>query len=157
MTKRITSLLLCLVMLFSMMPAAMHTHAATQTTVTVEADKTAVNPGDTVTYTVYLQSSIDIYAAQLYLDIPEGVTYVAGSGALAANVKNTLGADGDCSWVEADRILLLGSSTAFKNISEEKLAVATFQCTVDSDAAGTLTVNMTANHHGRKSRLHPKW
>ena len=120
MSKRITSLLLCFVMLFSMMPTAMHTHAATQTTLTVEADKTTVTPGDIVTYTVYLQSSIDLYGAQFYLDLPAGVTYVPNSGAMATGLKSTMGIDGDCSWMEDDKILILGSSTAFKNISGEK-------------------------------------
>ena len=60
MNKRITSLLLSFVMIFAMLATAapVSAEAATSTfTFTVEADKTTAGPGDTVTFTVYIQQT----------------------------------------------------------------------------------------------------
>lgn len=146
--KRVVSLLVCLVLLWGMIPFAAPVHAASETRITVEADKTTVNPGDTVTFTVYLQSPLDIYGIQFFLDIPQGLTYVAGSGAVVSGIAGVLGVDGDCSWTEGSRQITVGSSVALKNIRADKLAIATFQCTVDPTATGKLTVNTTDDFDG---------
>lgn len=143
MNKRIVSLLLCLVLLLCMIPTATPAHAAAESVITVEADKATVKPGDTVTFTVYLQSSLDVYGIQFFMDIPKGLTYVAGSGTVIPGIAATLGADGDCSWTENSLQITMGGTAPLKNIRAEKLAVATFQCTVDADATGSLTVNTT--------------
>lgn len=148
MNKRIFSLLLCLVLLLSVIPTAAPAQAASGCVVTVKADKSSVKPGDTVTFTVYVQSSIEIYGAQLFLDIPQGLTYVPGSGAMIPGVDETLGIDGDCSWTEGSMQIILAASEPLSNIQAEALAVATFQCKVDANATGTLTVNTTTNHNG---------
>lgn len=151
MNKRIVSLLLCLILLFCVIPTAAPAQAASDCVVTVKADKSSVKPGDTVTFTVYLQSSIEIYGAQLFLDIPQGLTYVSGSGAMIPGVDETLGIDGDCSWTEGSMQIILAATSPLQNIQAEALAVATFQCTVDANATGTLTVNTTTDHDGIKN------
>ena len=139
MTKRITSILLCIAMILGMMPIAMHTHAASQPVVSVEADNSIVNPGDTITFTVYLQSPIDIYGLHLYMDIPQGLTYVPESGAMVSGVKKELNAT-ECAWTHTRMQITIGSAAPLKNIKDEKLAIATFKCTVNADAVGELAV-----------------
>ena len=141
MTKRITALLLCVVMLFSMMPTAMHTHAASLPVISIEADNSLPQPGDTVTYTVYIQSSADVCGIYLFASIPEGLTYVAGSGKTIDGVGETINADGDCSWTDNGLQLSVASSSYLQNI-QSKTALATFQCTVDADAQGERTVTL---------------
>ncbi len=54
MNQKITSILLCLVMILSMMTVAVPVYAApvASTALTVSADKTTASPGDTITYTM---------------------------------------------------------------------------------------------------------
>lgn len=148
MNRRIAALLLCLALLLSFLPAATPARAQAQSLVTVEADKTTARPGDTVTFTVYVQTPLDIYGIQFFLDIPKGLTYVAGSGAMVPGIAKVMGVDGDCSWTESSMQITAGGTTPFKNLRDEKLAIATFQCTVDANASGKLTVNTTDDFDG---------
>ena len=81
MNKKITSMLLCFVMIFSMMTIAVPVYAApvSSTTLTVAADKTTAAPGDEITYTITMGPVSDLGSIQMVLDIPAGLTYVAGS------------------------------------------------------------------------------
>ena len=81
MNKRITSLMLCFVMVFAMLatavPAlAMSTEAPI--TVTIDPDKTTASPGDTITYTVNVGPVKRLQSVNFTLVIPEGLTYVSG-------------------------------------------------------------------------------
>ena len=95
MNKKITSMLLCFVMIFSMMTIAVPVYAApvASTTLTVAADKTTAAPGDEITYTITMGPVSDLGSIQMVLDIPSGLTYVSGSGSLAAGLKAKLGFD----------------------------------------------------------------
>ncbi len=48
-------------------------------------------PGDTITYTITMGAVSDLGSIQMVLDIPAGLTYVSGSGALAPGLKAKLG------------------------------------------------------------------
>ena len=102
MNKRITSILLCFIMLFSMLVSAVPVYAATyeSTQLKVVPDKTTANPGDIITYTIVMGPVSDMGAMQMVLDIPTGLTYVENSGKLADGLKNTLGFDA-ADWTEA--------------------------------------------------------
>ena len=52
MNKRITSIVLCLVLLVSLMAVAVPVSAEPVVALTVSADKTEANVGDTITYTI---------------------------------------------------------------------------------------------------------
>ena len=95
MKRKVTSLLLCFIMLFSVMSVAVPAYAApvTSTALTVSADKATAAPGETITYTVTMGPVSDIGSIQMVLDIPSGLTYVSGSGSLAAGLKAKLGFD----------------------------------------------------------------
>lgn len=146
MNKRITSLLLCFVMVFAMLATAVPTLAAGPFDLKVTADKTEASPGDTITFTITLGPVSDMGSMQMDLVIPEGLTYVANSGKLADGLKETLGFDA-ADWTDATINLegknrINGGASAADYSSDKDTVLATFQCTVNNDAAGTLEVGL---------------
>ena len=135
MNKRITSLLLCFVMVFAMLATAAPAMAApTQSTFTfsVEADKTTAHPGDTINFTIYMQQTGTMTCLEGALVIPDGLTFVTGSGRLEDGIKDTLGRDA-LEWTPDPNMILNGyGSKDFAGT--EKIALMKFQCTVNSDA-----------------------
>lgn len=140
MNKRITSLMLCFVMVFAMLATAVPALAAGPFDLKVTADKTEASPGDTITFTITLGPVSDMGSMQMDLVIPEGLTYVAGSGKLADGLKETLGFDA-ADWTEVTKRINGGASAADYS-SDTDTVLATFQCTVDDDASGTLEVGL---------------
>ena len=139
-------MLLCLVMIFSMMTVAVPVHAApvASTTLTVAADKTTAAPGDEITYTITMGPVSDLGSIQMELDIPAGLSYVAGSGSLASGLKATLGFD-DVAFTEnmkTGRHIINGVASAADYESAADTVIATFKCKVDAGATGTLEVGL---------------
>jgi len=134
MNKRITSILLCFVMLFSMLVSAVPANAASTDApmFTIEADKTEASPGDTITYKVYLQQPDTITAFGLYLVIPDGLTFVADSGQLATTAVSLFGATLD--YTKEEYLLSWYSGSGDDITDKSKLELMTFKCTVDADA-----------------------
>ena len=140
-------MLLCLVMIFSMMTVAVPVYAApvASTTLTVAADKTTAAPGDEITYTITMGPVSDLGSIQMVLDIPAGLTYVAGSRSLASGLKATLGFD-DVAFTEnmtTGRHIINGAASVADYESAADTVIATFKCTVDAGATGTLEVGLT--------------
>ena len=140
-------MLLCLVMIFSMMTVAVPVYAApvASTTLTVAADKTTAAPGDEITYTITMGPVSDLGSIQMVLDIPAGLTYVAGSRSLATGLKATLGFD-DVAFTEnmtTGRHIINGAASEADYESAADTVIATFKCTVDAGATGTLEVGLT--------------
>ena len=140
-------MLLCLVMIFSMMTVAVPVYAVpvASTTLTVAADKTTAAPGDEITYTITMGPVSDLGSIQMVLDIPAGLTYVAGSRSLASGLKATLGFD-DVAFTEnmtTGRHIINGAASAADYESAADTVIATFKCTVDAGATGTLEVGLT--------------
>lgn len=134
MNKRISSLLLCLAVIAVMLASAVPVLAAgSSCTYTVEADKTTAIPGDTITFTVYMQQTETQTTLEAHLVIPSGLTFVDGSGVLTSGIKEKLGWD-SVEWTPDPSKILNGfGSVAYTGT--EKLALMTFKCTVNSDAA----------------------
>ncbi len=140
-------MLLCFVMIFSMMTIAVPVYAApvASTTLTVAADKTTAAPGDEITYTITMGPVSDLGSIQMVLDIPAGLTYVAGSRSLASGLKATLGFD-DVAFTEnmaTGRHIINGAASAADYESAADTVIATFKCTVDAGATGSLEVGLT--------------
>lgn len=136
MKKRIASLMLVFAMVLSVMTAAMPVLAApteSTCTYTIEADKTTAKPGDTLNFTIYMQQTGTMTALEGTLTIPSGLTFVKDSGVLTKGIKETLGWDA-VDWTPDPKMILNGYG-AEDFAGTEKLALMTFQCTVDSDAA----------------------
>lgn len=147
MNQKITSVLLCLVMILSMMTVAVPVYAApvASTALTVSADKTTASPGDTITYTITMGAVSDLGSIQMVLDIPAGLTYVSGSGALAPGLKAKLGFD-DISFTEnaaTGRCIINGAASAADYASTADTVIATFRCTVNADATGVQELGLT--------------
>lgn len=142
MNKRISSLLLCLAVIAVMLASAVPVSAAgSSCTYTVEADKTTAIPGDTITFTVYMQQTGTQTTLEAHLVIPSGLTFVDGSGALTSGIRETLGWDA-VDWTP-DPSKILNGYGAIAYTGTEKLALMTFKCTVNSDAApGNYTVDL---------------
>lgn len=140
-------MLLCFVMIFSMMTIAVPVYAApvASTTLTVAADKTTAAPGDEITYTITMGPVSDLGSIQMVLDIPAGLTYVAGSRSLASGLKATLGFD-DVAFTEnmkTGKHIINGVASAANYASAADTVIATFKCKVDAGATGTLEVGLT--------------
>lgn len=140
MNKRITSLVLVFVMAVSLLATAvpiLAAPAASTFTFTVEADKTTANPGDTITFTVYMQQTGTLTCFQGTLAIPDGLTFVEDSGILTDGLAGTLGwnkaAEG-VGWDPVPNMLLSGFGSE-DYAGTDKLALMRFQCKVNDTAA----------------------
>ena len=135
MNKRITSLMLVFTLILTMLATAVPALAAppaSSCTYSIEADKTSANPGDTINFTIYMQQTGNQNTLEGTLVIPDGLTFVTGSGKLEDGIKTTLGWD-SVEWTPVPNMILNGfGSVSFTETG--KLALMKFQCTVDNDA-----------------------
>ena len=138
MNKRIASLLLCFVMAFAMLAAAVPAFAAGGTcTYQFEANKTTAAPGDIINFTIYMQQTGNQNTLEGTLVIPAGLTFVADSGKVTEGVAEKLNwtqALEGVAWTPVPKMILNGFG-AESYTGTEKLSLMTFQCTVDGDAA----------------------
>ena len=140
MNKRITSLLLCLVMIVSLLVTAVPVFAAGSVKFTMTSDKAKASPGDTITYTVTMGEVSRFDSFKYKLSIPEGLTFVAGSGKLADNLKETLNCV-DTAWTESTKVFYITlCSDGIGYTSTTPTELMTFQCKVDDGATGSLKI-----------------
>ena len=135
MNKRITSLMLCFVMVFAMLatavPAlAMSTEAPI--TVTIDPDKTTASPGDTITYTVNVGPVKRLQSVNFTLVIPEGLTYVSGKE--VDGLKALLGAD-KAEYTDSTKTMVVSGGGSYN--SDGTTALMQFSCTVNAGTEGT--------------------
>ena len=90
--------------------------------ITIKASKTEVQVGDTVDYTVYAHGA-GVTAMQFNLIMPQGMTYVANSGAVPANLLEELGW-GALDWTE-DTLMWTGYND-LPTTFEENTVILTF-------------------------------
>ena len=144
MNKRITSLLLGFVMLFSMLATAVPAYAADPVQLKVTADKATAYRGDTVNYTVSIGAVTDLAVLEFQLKIPDGLTIIEDSVTLPAGIEQTLDSDGpivvprpESNWCWRYSAGSLGYT------GSADLVLVTFACTVDDDCAyGSKTVTI---------------
>ena len=135
MNKRITSILLCFVMLFSMLVSAVPAYAApvNPPMIYIEPDKTEANPGDTITYKFYLQQPDTMTAFAFNIVVPDGLTCIADSGTLGSSASAAWGSTFE--WVpDADLQLQWYSSSGDDVTDTSKIELLTIKFTVDDDA-----------------------
>ena len=114
---------------------------AASSTVTVSADKTEAEPGDVITFSVILGPVNDMGTMQMQLVIPEGLSYVNGSGKLADGLRNTLGFD-VANFAESNKFIN-GYASSKDYSSNTDTLICTFQCKVEEDYTGTAEVSLT--------------
>lgn len=145
MNKRITSLMLCFVLILTMLATAVPALAAGTSSFTITADKAEANPGDTITYTVTMGAVSRLDSLKFKLVIPEGLTIVPGSGTLATGLKDTLKCV-DTAWTESTKVFyvtMCDEGTGYSSANPTELMK--IQCTVDAGASGNLTVDFIIN------------
>ena len=143
MNKRITSIVLSLVMLFTMLATAVPVLAATPVELKVTADTTSANPGDTINYKVSIGAVTDMGGLEFKLDIPSGLTIDDGSISIPDGLETTIDSDGaiivptssnSYYWCYSAQL------TGYTGTSD--LVILTFSCKVDDGITGTKTVSI---------------
>ena len=106
---------------------------------TVSADRAKAVPGDTITYAVYISPVPDIHGVCFELDIPEGLSFVAGSSAVPENLMGQLNF-GEASFAEST-LVFVGVTNSETALTGETLLMS-FQCKVDEGVLGQRTVGL---------------
>lgn len=118
----------------ALMPLALP--GASTCTFTVEADRTTANPGDVITFTVYMKQTEKQNTLEGTLVIPDGLTFVPGSGQVEAGVSAALGWTQELegiAWTESTKKLTGFGVSSFTGT--DPVALMRFQCKVNNDAA----------------------
>ena len=140
MNKRITSLLLCFVMVFTMLAAAVPALAAGSTSFNIKPDKTEARPGDTISYTISLGAATNLRSIKIKLSIPEGLTYVAGSGKTPDGLEATLNNAQKAAFTESTKVFIVATAAGYTSTTETLLME--FKCTVNEGASGNKAIDL---------------
>lgn len=111
--------------------------ATSDTSIKVTSDKATANVGDTINYTITANATGEITVLDFYLDIPEGLTYLKGSGKVGTELSNISERD----FTEND----LGEFCTFANdkpFTLNNVQLITFQCIVNNNSNGNYTVGI---------------
>ena len=143
MNKRITSILLCFVMVVSLLVTAVPALAATPVELKVTADKTSANPGDTINYKVSIGAVTDMGGLEFKLDIPSGLTVDDGSISIPDGLETIIDSDGPIIVpTRSNRYYWLYSAQLTGYTGTSDLVILTFSCKVDDGTTGTKTVSI---------------
>ena len=143
MNKRITSIVLSLVMLFTMLATAVPVLAATPVELKVTADTTSANPGDTINYKVSVGAVTDMGGLEFKLDIPSGLTVDDSSMSIPDGLETIIDSDGPIIVpTRSNRYYWLYSAQLTGYTGTSDLVILTFSCKVDDGTTGTKTVSI---------------
>ena len=140
MNKRITSLLLCFVMVFTMLATAVPALAAGSTSFNIKPDKTEAHPGDTISYTISLGAATNLRSIKIKLSIPEGLTYVANSGKTPDGLEATLNNAQKASFTETTKVFIVATADGYTSTTETLLME--FECKVNEGASGNKAIDL---------------
>lgn len=138
--KRLIAAMLSLVMVLGIIPLTAFAENYDSPTLTITASASEVHPGDEITCTVVMGPVKELQSLQMKIDLPEGLTYVAGSGSLTPGLKDKFKYDA-LDWTEGE-MMINGYAGQTMYTAEEDTVLATFRCTVDSDAVGELAIGL---------------
>ena len=141
MNKRILSILLCLLLVASLLVLAVPVGAAPSERIELKVvtETTEAKAGDTIAYQVVMGPVEAVGSIQMALDIPAGLTLV--KGAIVDGAKEAMGFDA-LDFTQSS-LMINGYASAADYKSESETVLATFECTVDAEATGVLTVGLT--------------
>ena len=143
MNKRITSIVLSLVMLFTMLATAVPVLAATPVELKVTADTTSAHPGDTINYKVSVGAVTDMGGLEFKLDIPSGLTVDDSSISIPDGLETIIDSDGPIIVpTRSNRYYWLYSAQLTGYTGTSDLVILTFSCKVDDGTTGTKTVSI---------------
>ena len=136
MKRRSLSVLLCLVLIFSVCPKT--AFAAGVTEITITPDQSEVYIGDTITYTISIGAVERMQGFEFKIVIPEGLTYNEGSYHVTDGLRKTFGSE-KADFTESSKIFIVYGGGCY--ISASPTQIMTFTCT--AAAVGDYTVRMT--------------
>lgn len=143
MNKRITSIVLSLVMLFTMLATAVPVLAATPVELKVTADTTSAHPGDTINYKVSVGAVTDMGGLEFKLDIPSGLTVDDSSISIPDGLETIIDSDGPIIVpTRSNRYYWLYSAQLTGYTGTSDLVILTFSCKVDDGTTGTKAVSI---------------
>lgn len=133
--KRIIAILTAVIMALFMVPFTAEA-ASENITMSVTADKTTVNPGDTVNFTVSLGAVNSLGGLEFYLSIPEGMTIDDSFVAIPEGLEEVLDS-GDAIFKPSSKNSYKWSYTAqaVGYVGNSDLVLLTFACTVDDTSS----------------------
>jgi len=138
--KRIICLLIVLTLFFILV-----IHASAKTTERMElkviTDTTKVRPGDIVTFSVVMGPVSEVGSIQLRIVLPEGLSYVKGSGKIDPNAKAIMGFD-HIEWSDPS-LIIDGYASVSDYASNSDTSLASFKCIVDKAATGVLSIGFS--------------
>lgn len=132
--KRVLAIFLAVIMVVSAVPVT--TYAAEQITLSIIPDKTELNPGDTVSFTVSLGTVSNMGGLEFNLIIPEGMTIIDDSISIPDGIETTLDAAMNVVKPTSANHYKWGffaGRTGYTGTSE--LTLLTFSCKVNSDTS----------------------
>lgn len=130
MKKRFILISIILVISINLILTSVVQASNSKTTITIDADKEQIKPGDEIAYTISIQTTEEVSALDVRLDIPSGLTLVKDSGKIEDSnltnnaITNEFSGDKICI-VRMDTVTLSGNVT-----------LATFKCKADPSANG---------------------
>lgn len=113
--------------------------AAGKVALKISAANASPSKGDTVTFSVTVGEVKNLTNMEFVIDVPEGLTYVEKSAKLADGLKETLmvaAAD----WTETTKKFTMYGDSAYTSATDT--LIMTFDCKVNNDASGTLSVSV---------------
>lgn len=140
MKKKIMAVMLSLVLVLGMIPISNVLAQTKGAKFTVEASKTTANPGDEITFSIYVEDAIPFTGIEIVLGETEGLTYVANSGKIVSGLKEQMGF-AEASFTEVSKKVLFGNDLPYT--LNGKLKLAEFKCTVDDSASGNYTMGIS--------------
>ena len=133
--KKLVAMFLSVLTVLFMVPSV--AEAATEVTYTVVADKSTVNPGDTVNFTVSMGAVENLGGMDFSLDVPEGMTINENSVVIADGILDKLDAVSNLfvSPTATNGYLWSHFAASTGYTGTEDVTLMTFSCTVDADAS----------------------
>ena len=142
MSKRIKSLLLCFVMVFTMLANAMPVLAVQNSMLTISTDKTNVKPNEEITYTLKMGPVTNMCNLSAFLKLSDGLTLT--SGTVPEDLQQTMGTDDPPTFnlktLKLDTFDAGRLNAGYTSTTDTLLL--TFTCTVNADATGDQTVTL---------------
>ncbi|MBQ7433480.1 MAG: Ig-like domain-containing protein [Lachnospiraceae bacterium] len=135
MLKKLTGVLLCLVLAFSVCPKTAFAAGATEITIT--PDQAEVYPGDIITYTITLGAVERMQGFEFKIVVPDGLTYNEGSYRVTDGLQTKFGSE-KAEFTESSKIFIVYGGGCYTSASPTQ--IMTFTCT--ATAVGDYTVKM---------------
>ncbi|WP_316608415.1 LPXTG cell wall anchor domain-containing protein [uncultured Ruminococcus sp.] len=142
MNKRIVSVIFCvlLVVTFALTAVSVSAEQHTSTVLYVTTETTEAKPGDIIDFTVVMGPVSELGTIQMTLTIPEGLSYVEGSGKVTDGTMKQMGFD-SFDWTE-ETLMINGVASAANYESDSDTPLGSFKCKVNEGFEGTASVQL---------------